>query len=141
MNKKIYYAVLLTIIAGLLLTACSTATETPDLSDTNWRLVAYGPASNPIPAVDGVETSIKFGSDGQVSGNLGCNEFGGNYEQDGTQLVFGPMGSTLMACFGPHMSQETTSLSILTGTVDFRLDGDKLTIDGAGGVQLILVRQ
>lgn len=141
MNKKITFAIFLTIIAGLLLSACSSGKSTPELSGSTWKLSAYGPASNPIPAVEGIDTSIKFAADGQVSGNLGCNGFGGDYKQTGTQLTFGPIMSTMMACEEPQMSQETTSLSILTGTVDFRLDGDKLTIDGAGGVQLILVRQ
>ncbi len=141
MNKKMHLVLLLPIIAGLLLSACSSGTSTPELSDTNWKLVAYGPASDLITAADGIETSIKFGADGQVSGNLGCNGFGGEYKQTGAQLTFGPMMSTMMACPEPQMSQESISLSILNGTVDFRLDGDKLTIDGSGGNQLILVRQ
>ena len=141
MNKKMHFALLLPIIAGLLLSACSSGTSTPELSDTNWKLEAYGPANDLVLAADGIETSIKFGADGQVSGNLGCNGFGGDYKQDGTRLTFGPMMSTLMACPEPQMSQETISFSILNGNVEFRVDGDKLTIDGAGGNQLILVRQ
>jgi len=136
-----HFALLLPIIAGLLLSACSSGTSTPELSDTNWKLEAYGPANDLVLAADGIETSIKFGADGQVSGNLGCNGFGGDYKQDGTRLTFGPMMSTLMACPEPQMSQETISFSILNGNVEFRVDGDKLTIDGAGGNQLILVRQ
>ena len=141
MIKKIYVALLLPIIAGLVLSACSAGTSTPDLSDTNWKLEAYGPANDPIPAADGIETSLKFGADGQVSGNLGCNGFGGEYTQDGAQITFDAMMSTMMACPEAQMSQETISLSILFGTVDFRLDGDKLTIDAGGVNQLILTRQ
>lgn len=141
MNKKMHFVYLLPIIAGLLLSACSTVLGTPELSDTNWKLAAYGPASDLKTAAEGIETSIKFGADGQVSGNLGCNGFGGEYKQTGAQLTFGPIMSTLMACPEPQMSQESISLSILNGTVDFLLDGDKLTITGAGGDQLNLVRQ
>ena len=141
MNKKTHFVLFLSIIGGLLLAACSSETSTPELSGTNWKLVAYGPANNPIPAAEGIETSVKFGTDGRISGNLGCNSFGGEYKQTGTQLTFGPMMSTEMACPEPQMSQESISLSILSGTVDFRVEGDKLTIDGAGGNQLILVRQ
>jgi heat shock protein HslJ len=141
MNKKMHFVMYLPIIAGLLLAACSTGTSTPELSDSNWKLAAYGPASNPIPAAEGIETSVKFGADGQISGNMGCNGFSGEYKQAGSQLSFGAMMSTMMACPEPQMSQESISLSILSGTVDFRMEGDKLTIDGAGGNQLILVRQ
>jgi heat shock protein HslJ len=141
MNKKMHLVLLLPVIAGLLLAACSSGTGTPKLSGTSWKLVSYGPANAQIPAADGIETSINFAADGQVSGNMGCNGFGGEYEQAGTRLTFGPIMSTMMACPEPQMSQETTSLSILIGTVDFQLDGDMLKIDGAGGVQLNLVRQ
>lgn len=141
MNKKLNFAVLLMTITGLLLAACSSATGTPGLGDTNWKLVSYGSANNQIPAADGIDTSVKFGSDGQVSGTLGCNSFGGDYEQDGTRLVFGPIMSTMMACPETQMSQESISFSILNGTVDFRMDGDNLTITGVEGDQLILMRQ
>jgi len=141
MKKKLNFAVLLTIIAGLLLSACSSATDTPELSGTNWKLVSYGPANAQTPAADGIDTSIKFAIDGQVSGNLGCNSFGGEYKQAGAQLTFGSMMSTMMACPEPQMSQESISLSILNGTVGFRMEGDKLMVDGVDGDQLILVRQ
>lgn len=141
MNKKLHFVLFLPIIAGLLLSACTSGSTTQTLGDTNWKLVSYGPANGQIPAADGIETSIKFAADGKVSGNLGCNGFGGDYEQDGTRLVFGPLMSTLMACPEPQMSQESAALSILNGTVDFLLEGDSLTITGAGGDQLILVRQ
>ena len=141
MNKKLHFALLLPIIAGLLLSACSSATNTPELSGTNWKLVSYGPANAQTPAADGIETSLKFGADGQVSGNLGCNGFGGEYKQDGTRLTFGSMMSTMMACPEPQMSQESLSLAILYGTVEFQLDGDNLIIAGESEDQLILAKQ
>ena len=142
MNKKMYIVLILPIIAGLLLAACSSGKTNPSLNDTNWKLVAYGPVSNPIPAADGIETSLKFGADGQVGGNLGCNGFGGEFTQKGDQLAFGALMSTMMACPEPQMSQESTSFSILTGTVNFKLDGNTLTIyDASGENQLNLIRQ
>lgn len=141
MNKKLHLALLLPILAGLILSACSTGTNTPELGGTHWQLESYGPADDQTPAVDGIETNIEFGTDGLVKGNMGCNGFGGDYKQDGSQLTFGAIMSTMMACPEPQMSQETISLSILNGTVDFQMNGDKLTIDGAGGNQIILVRK
>ncbi len=140
MNKKMHFVTLLPIIFGLLLSACSSGTSTTNLKDTNWKLEAYGPANNPIPSAIGVETSIKFGTDGKVSGNLGCNSMGGDYTMKGNQISFKSMFMTEMACDEPRMSQESISLSILSGTVDYIVEGDKLTIMN-GENQLILTRQ
>jgi len=141
MNNGIRFVLLLAIMSGMLLTACSSGSGTQTLSNTNWKLVSYGPANAQVPAAEGIETSILFSTDGKISGNLGCNGFGGDYKQDGSQLVLGPLMSTLMACPEPQMSQETGSFSILNGTVDFLLGGDNLIITGMNGDQLILIRQ
>ena len=135
-----HFVTLLPILFGLLLSACSSGTSTTNLKDTNWKLESYGPTSNPTPAAKGVETSIKFGSDGTVGGSFGCNSFGGEYTMKGNQISFGAMMMTEMACDEPRMSQESISISILSGSVDFKLVGDKLTIVN-GKNQLVLTRQ
>jgi len=140
MNKKMHFVTLLPILFGLMLAACSSGTSTNNLRDTNWKLVSYGSANNPIPAAIGVETSVKFGADGKVGGNLGCNSMGGDYTIKGSQINFGSMFMTEMACDEPRMSQESTCLSILSGSVDYQLVGDRLTIVN-GDYQLVLIRQ
>lgn len=142
MNRKFHFNLLLAVITILLLSACSIgSTEETDLQGTQWKLEAYGPANSPISAVEGIETALTFGTDGQVSGNMGCNNFNGEYTQEGQKIVFGSMMSTMMACPEPQMNQESISLSILSGSVDFRLEGDVLTIDPLGINQLVLSRQ
>ena len=73
------------VIALLILTACSSAS--PDITG-EWKLVSYGDAANPTPAIPNVDTSIKFDSNGQINGNVGCNGFGGNYEMSGDKITF-----------------------------------------------------
>jgi putative lipoprotein len=141
MNKKSYFVPVLAIIAGLLLSACASGTDTPDLGDTQWKLESYGPAVAQIPAAEGIETSLQFGVDGQVSGNMGCNSFSGEFSQEGNQITFGFIASTLRACPDPQMNQEGIFFSIMSGTVDFRLEGDRLTIDAIEGNQIVLSRQ
>lgn len=60
----------LIILLALLLSACSGGSSSPE---GEWILVSYGSSANPTPALPGVETSINFGTDGQVGGTVGCN--------------------------------------------------------------------
>jgi heat shock protein HslJ len=117
---------LLLVLTALTLAACASA-PTPDLSGA-WKLVSYGDASNPTPALPGVDTSIQF-EDGQMSGNVGCNGFGGEYELNGNALTFGTVMSTLMFCEGGS-DQEQSVLSVFA-------DGDKLIVHLEGDLMTI----
>jgi heat shock protein HslJ len=116
---------------ALLLAACGGASSA--LTGVTWKLVSYGPPGAEQDAVADVPTSLVFGDDGQVSGSMGCNSFGGEYKVEGNQITFGPLVSTLMACDEPIMNQESAVLKIFTGTVDYQVDGTTLTITGADG--------
>jgi putative lipoprotein len=84
-------------------------------------------------AAQDVETSLVFGEDGKVSGTMGCNRFGGEYETKGDQLTFGPLMSTLMGCQEPIMSQETTVMAIMSDTVSYKVDGSALILTASDG--------
>ncbi len=43
---------------------------------------------------------------GQAGGNAGCNSYFTSYELDGSDLAFGQVGSTMMACLPPIMDLE-----------------------------------
>jgi len=103
------------------------------LAGTSWKLVSYGPVSGQKPAVAGVETSLAFGTDGKVSGKLGCNSMGGDYSARDAQVTFGAIASTMMACPDPQMEQEGAAFGVLQNTADFKVDGGKLTITSADG--------
>ncbi len=109
-------------------TSCAYKLPQTSLGGTSWVLVSYeivGKHTSPSP---GIQTSLIFAADGQVSGNLGCNGFSGNYAVKDDKLVFGPLASTLMACSESLMTQEGTAFQVLTGTVKFIVEGDSLTI-------------
>jgi len=123
----------------LILTACSGGGST-SIAGT-WSLVSYGDAASQTPAAPDVDTSIEF-KDGQMSGNVGCNSFGGKYEVDGETVKFSEVMSTLMFCEGPVGDQETTSLNVLRETATFVLDGEQLTIKSAdGNASIVLARK
>ena len=142
MAKKLLFPVLCLLVGSVVLAACASNKTSPDLSATNWKLVSYGPVSDQTLAAPGIDTLLKFGADGKVGGNLGCNSFGGDYTQKGDQVTFGPLISTLMACQEPQMSQEGISFAILTGTVNLTINGDSLTItDASGKNELVFTRK
>ena len=125
------------VISGTLLAACTGGASASVVGD--WRLVSYGSPAAPAPAAPDVDTSIVFGEDGKVNGNVGCNGFGGDYTVDGNVITFGQIVSTLMFCEGPVGDQETTTLNVFAGSATFVMDGDTLTItseDGSAAVVL-----
>jgi len=139
MLRRILIVISIWLAIALTLSACSSSSDFPDLAGTTWKLKSYGTAKDQIPAAEGVNTSLVFGTDGKVSGNLGCNGFGGDYSQEEDHLTFSQMMSTMMACMEPQMSQETTALSTLNGAVKFTIQGNDLTLVAAdGGSQIIL---
>jgi heat shock protein HslJ len=105
----------------------------------NWKLVSHGSASNQTPAAPNVDTSIEFKSDGPMSGNVGCNSFGGDYKLKGDTITFGPVMSTMMFCEGSVGDQETGTLAVLKDSAKFVLDGDTLTITSADGNSVIVL--
>ncbi|MEP0806185.1 MAG: META domain-containing protein [Chloroflexota bacterium] len=134
--KKILAAGLFVVLA---LNACAGGSDSPSL-EGQWRLVSYGSASAQIPAAPDVETSIEF-KDGQMSGNVGCNGFGGEYTVDGDTITFGPIMSTMMFCEAVAV-QESSTLAVFQEKASFVLEGDTLTIKSTdGAMSIVLARK
>ena len=134
MKKNLAFLFIITT----LLTACA-GTSSVSLSDTTWELVSYGPIDTPIPALPDIDAIIFFSADGEIGGNVGCNGFGGSVEISGDKIVVGPLMSTMMYC-ETIMEQESAIMMLLTGTLNFEMDGDILTIfseDGISAIHLI----
>ncbi len=101
-----------------------------------WQLSAYLDASGAETAAQ-VETTIRFDA-GQANGNAGCNRFFVSYTVDGSQLTFGPGGSTMMACPEPAMSQEQAFLTALGTVASYEISGAQLTLFDAAGAAVLL---
>jgi heat shock protein HslJ len=137
MKKTYLVMITILVVSGALLAACTGSASTSVVGD--WRLVSYGSPGSPMPSAPDVDTSIAFGADGKVNGNVGCNGFGGDYIVEGNTITFGQMVSTLMFCEGPVGDQETTTLNVFAGSASFVLDGDTLTITSADGSSVIML--
>jgi heat shock protein HslJ len=131
--------ILIVLFALLVLTACSA--NSPESIQGQWQLVSHGPASGQAGAAPDVDASIEFGADGQLSGNVGCNGFGGEYTVEGNVINFGPIISTKMFCDGPVGEQEATTLAVLSESATFSLEGDTLTITSADGNSAIVLER
>ena len=137
MKKTYLVMITVLVVSGALLAACTGSASTSVVGD--WRLVSYGSPADLKPAAPDVDTSIVFGEDGKVNGNVGCNGFGGDYTVDGNTITFGQIVSTLMFCEGPVGDQETTTLNVFVESATFVLDGDTLTITSADGSSVIVL--
>ena len=120
--------------------------ENASLEGTEWRLVGFveqaQTVSTDVPAVmvTGTlpQTEITASFEGsEVNGSAGCNSYGGPYQQSGTELTFGPLSQTRMACEQGIGEQEQRYLELLRGTTAYRVIGNLLYVEAGDGQALI----
>jgi putative lipoprotein len=125
---KTYLLILLVI--SLAISAC-TAQPTAEPSASligAWTLTSFGTVDSQTPALSDVEAGVTFSEDGTLTGDSGCNGFGGNYTVQGNQITFSEIVSTLMLCDEPIMEQEEAVYQVLTDTASFQIEGNRLTL-------------
>jgi len=88
----------------------------PDLVGTEWIL-----GDLPGQVLADVRPTVSFSGDGTVSGNAGCNTFSGTYTVDGSNLTFGPLATTRMACEGAKGTIETAYVTALQATTAYEI--------------------
>ena len=100
------------------------------LANTSWSLVSYGSRNAQLQVAPGTEVTLQFNSDGSLSGNGGCNSFGGQYNLiPDYKLTIHNIISTKMACTQQTlMDQENQYFQALQSAGKFDLSGNNLTI-------------
>ena len=95
------------------------------LSGETWVLTTF----NNQPPIHDHQPSLQFDV-GQISGNTGCNHYGGSYQINGDKISFDGIYSTEMACLDPEglMDQERTYLDLLRVADQFELADGVLTL-------------
>jgi heat shock protein HslJ len=87
------------------------------------------------------EQFIAFKTEGEVSGNGGCNNFFGSYTQEGNAITFGPLASTKKACQG-KMKAEAQFLNSIQKARAFDATHLEMTLlDEGGDIVLRLQRR
>jgi heat shock protein HslJ len=132
----------LTIAAtdGTVVTFLDQSVANPDvpLEGTTWSVegLVSDEAVSSIPAGGRVPSVLLDG--GTVTVDTGCNTGSGTYEIDGTEITFGPIATTRMACTDPAGSAtEATVLATLSGTARYEIQADVLRLtNGSAGLFL-----
>jgi heat shock protein HslJ len=88
--------------------------------------------------VDDTVIRLSF-DDGALSANAGCNTLLGDYSISGGRLSAPVLASTEMGCEMELMTQDRWLTDILALDPIVEVDGDTLTLRGAGGATLVFV--
>ncbi|MCM2466728.1 META domain-containing protein [Methanoculleus oceani] len=119
--------------------------RTPNLPlvGTEWVLESYSTGGDAISSlVGGTTITAQFAADGTVTGNSGCNHYGGEYGLDGTKLSVSSLYSTLMYCTDPGvMEQEARYMSLLGNVSSYRVESNRLTLTDETGTDLLVFVQ
>lgn len=107
---------------ALVLAACSTG-GTDQTANLAGRSLMW---ADGITAECEVPPTIKFGADGKVSGNAGCNYLVGSWSMEGAKIDLSGLGSTRRMCGPAIMKMEDTFLQNLGKTVYATAEGDKV---------------
>jgi heat shock protein HslJ len=108
------------------------------LTESAWRLTAYGAPNALIPAEGKV--SLAF-SQGRASGSTGCNQYNASFTVRGDSLSFSPPLTTRRACLTASLSQqEQAFLKALERVTHYTKQGDELTLHYGAGERLIFKR-
>ena len=136
MSDRRYPDTLMVVADGKTVHGCGGAPAmagTVALARTDWSIADI----NGAPPAAARKAVMRF-TDARVSGNAGCNSFGGSYTLAGETLTVGPVISTKMACMGAGMTQESAVFKILQQpmTIATRSDGSLTLSSDAGTMTL-----
>lgn len=109
---------------AIALTACTAVTSTQNADLAGRSLMWADGATEECE----VPPSIKFGADGKVSGNAGCNLLVGGWTLQSDKLDLSQLGSTRRMCGPELMKMEDAFLSNLGKTVYVETEGDKVRL-------------
>lgn len=90
--------------------------------------------------IDKLPSTLEIAADGKVTGNGGCNGFGGKADITGDKISFGPLAATQMACPPATMEQETKLLGALKDARRWLIDDQrgKLILFDAANKEILL---
>lgn len=124
--------------AAVLLAGCTAvvpAGPAASLKNTSWVVAEIGGE----PTLADFQPTMAFGAD-DVSGNGSCNQYGGQYTLNGTEISFGELMQTAMLCTDNGRDQQEVAFHQALGTaVSVRFAGERVELlDGDGAVALLL---
>lgn len=134
-RRRPMMAVTLLAAMSVAITACGGSSGAPSASalEHRWVLTSYGRASADRPAA-ARPAEMTMAAGGKLSGDTGCNSFGGTWSVSGDTLRLGEVGMTLRACTDDDVTAQEEAVSrALSATKTVTVDGDRLTIRATDG--------
>ncbi|WP_036260691.1 META domain-containing protein [Methylocapsa aurea] len=139
MRNKIAPGIGLALARGLacgfalaLLVSEARAQPAPVLESVTWVAEDIGR----LGVIDNLQSTLRIEA-GRASGNAGCNRFGGSAQIAESQLTFGRLLSTKMACPPAVMAQENRFLEALGAARSYSFEGSTLLLRDASGIVLM----
>jgi len=144
MEQETAFLQALQAATGLTVTETALTIHTPDgdmsfapaenaaLEGTDWVLSGIAQGDAVVNTWIDADITIKF-SDGQASGNAGCNSYSGGYEIEGANLNMSQLISTMMACEEEISQREAEFLAALATVSQYRTEMSQLILSDAEG--------
>lgn len=104
------------------------------LVGTEWALQSLVRKQGVESSVDieQADVRLRFGDDGRLTGNTGCNTVSGPATVSGQTITIGPLTTTEKACLEEGIADvEQAVLAVLAGAVKYEIDGDRLALTNA----------
>ncbi|MCU0506082.1 MAG: META domain-containing protein [Chloroflexi bacterium] len=113
------------------------------LSGTSWTATGVNNGQGAVQSVAaGTSITASFGTDGQLSGSGGCNQYTATYTSADGTVVIGPVAGTRMACDPAVSDQETAYFAALDAAATYAISGGKLELrDASGAIQVTYAKQ
>lgn len=113
-----------------------TAAPPSPMIEGEWRVLTI----NGRPAIAGAPATVTFKGN-RISGNTGCNAFGGSFRLERGFLTAGPLISTKRACLRFNNQQERDLLDLLGQRLSVSIGRDgRMTLATRAGRRLVLDR-
>ncbi|MCL1088171.1 META domain-containing protein [Shewanella profunda] len=130
------------IVSALLLglTACQGSDITKNNAiplQGSWRIEAI----QGQPVIDYSPAQITFEAEGKLHGNNSCNNFFGQYIQQGQELKLMPAGSTMKACVDALMQQEHKVMQAMPLVAKAKLAEGRLTLLSSDNKPVLILSQ
>jgi len=129
-------AILLVMLAITICLFTSCVVSQSPLEDIEWVLISFTIDGESRSVLPDTQVTVTFDAEEkQLSGNAGCNLYGGGYEINGSKIkTVEPFYMTEMYCGDERDKQEREYLEVLQSSGTFEVDGDILRIEGGKGV-------
>jgi len=163
--KKIFVLVSVVLMLTILLTGCTSQSQTPGSPTTagptevltavpttttvspvtssfptgvTWRLFSFSDGKGGMANVIGDQpVTALFRADGTVTGSSGCNQYTAGYTTIGSSIKITKGISTTMACTPVIMGQESSYYSLMPNATTYSVQGDTLLFFDSSGTPIL----